>query len=362
MAQHTCGGLPQDTVEIDECHPVEAPQVATAPLTAEPSVSRPNSRGSPPKLARVTSGGDELVAKRPALMPTNRHDAGTGKGADVVRVFAVGVVRIGLGVGIAGATLTLLGLITQRADVFSTAIAIVLLGFWIAARLRPDRAHRLLLRPAVIVLAAAAPAGVAAIGGALASPFVAQSFCVIGIAALITRVTTLVACVLASTTVYVIACLVHPGDVSDAMHGYELTIAMNNLIDCAAIGALLLAMAVSFRGVVIGAPLLLADIRGGGDAPTPMLTRAVQLAGSARPAALCRADPRALSDLLSVAEQRVVGLLADGLTPQQIAQSLGRSVATIRSQLASAKRKTGARTLEQLVDIVVSAAQARHDD
>jgi DNA-binding CsgD family transcriptional regulator len=56
-------------------------------------------------------------------------------------------------------------------------------------------------------------------------------------------------------------------------------------------------------------------------------------------------DPEALSP----AERAVVGLLADGLTPKEIAVARGTSLATVRTQIKSAKRTSGARTLDQLV-------------
>lgn len=52
---------------------------------------------------------------------------------------------------------------------------------------------------------------------------------------------------------------------------------------------------------------------------------------------------------LSPAEQAVVGLLADGLTPKQIAHLRGTSLATVRTQIKRAKRTTQARTLDELV-------------
>ncbi|MDW5597581.1 helix-turn-helix transcriptional regulator [Conexibacter stalactiti] len=52
---------------------------------------------------------------------------------------------------------------------------------------------------------------------------------------------------------------------------------------------------------------------------------------------------------LSPAETAVVALLADGLTPKQIAHARGTSLATVRTQIKRAKRATSARTLDELV-------------
>jgi DNA-binding CsgD family transcriptional regulator len=52
---------------------------------------------------------------------------------------------------------------------------------------------------------------------------------------------------------------------------------------------------------------------------------------------------------LTAGERRVLELLASGLAPKQAALEQGVSISTVRSHIASAKRKTGARTLPQLV-------------
>jgi DNA-binding CsgD family transcriptional regulator len=60
-------------------------------------------------------------------------------------------------------------------------------------------------------------------------------------------------------------------------------------------------------------------------------------------------DPRVLIGTLSAAERDVLVLLARGRAPKQAAYERGTTIATVRSQIAAAKRKTGARTLGQLV-------------
>ena len=58
---------------------------------------------------------------------------------------------------------------------------------------------------------------------------------------------------------------------------------------------------------------------------------------------------------LTEAECKVLGLLRDGLVPKQAALDLSVTLATVRSHIAAAKRKTGARTIEQLVGIYAQA-------
>lgn len=56
---------------------------------------------------------------------------------------------------------------------------------------------------------------------------------------------------------------------------------------------------------------------------------------------------------LSTAELRVVALLAAGRVPKQVAADLGVAVATVRSHIATAKRKTHTRTVSELVGLYV---------
>ena len=70
------------------------------------------------------------------------------------------------------------------------------------------------------------------------------------------------------------------------------------------------------------------------------------------------AAPRGCASMiapLTDAERKVLALLRDGLVPKQAALELSVTLATIRSHIAAAKRKTGARTIEQLVGIYAQA-------
>jgi FixJ family two-component response regulator len=64
-----------------------------------------------------------------------------------------------------------------------------------------------------------------------------------------------------------------------------------------------------------------------------------------------RAQESAAARTLSRKERAVVAGLADGRAPKQLAVDCGVSLATIRCHIQSAKRKTSARTLAQLVAI-----------
>ncbi len=58
---------------------------------------------------------------------------------------------------------------------------------------------------------------------------------------------------------------------------------------------------------------------------------------------------------LTPAERRVVEGLAEGLLPKQVARSSGVSLATVRTHIANAKRKTGARNLPELAALTADA-------
>lgn len=111
-------------------------------------------------------------------------------------------------------------------------------------------------------------------------------------------------------------------------------------------------------GVALSTAALARSIRG---APTdverlrgvhPLLPPALP---SAKPAS---ADDRAHpceTERLTPAELRVVELLATGRAPRQIALDLGIAIATVRTHLKRAKRKTRARTLSELAGAHVAA-------
>jgi len=107
------------------------------------------------------------------------------------------------------------------------------------------------------------------------------------------------------------------------------------------------------RHSITAAPMSLAKVRrGAGVSLTPRLAAAVR----GEPASLLvRADPSALIRPLSPAESQVLDLLTTGLLPKQAARQLQLALPTVRSHIASAKRKTGARTLEQLVGLYAEA-------
>jgi DNA-binding CsgD family transcriptional regulator len=129
---------------------------------------------------------------------------------------------------------------------------------------------------------------------------------------------------------------------------------VNQGIGLAANGAIAVILITLLRRHLESAPASLEAVRAGG----PSLTPTLALAARDAPLALPRADPRDLTSSLTLAERDVLAHLAGGRTAKQVAFDHGLALATVRTHIASAKRKVGARTLEQLVALY---AQAEHD-
>ncbi len=83
-------------------------------------------------------------------------------------------------------------------------------------------------------------------------------------------------------------------------------------------------------------------VAGWSAAPVAALEVPVAAVDLPRPAA-------AVAGSLTPAEREVVTLLAAGRVPKEIAAARGTTLATVRTQIKHAKRRTGARTLDELV-------------
>ncbi len=136
-------------------------------------------------------------------------------------------------------------------------------------------------------------------------------------------------------------------------HGSVLSQSVGELAILLVSAGLTLAAISLLRSTLAHAPAGLAEARAGSiDTITPAVAAAVRGEPTAE---LPRGNPVAITATLSVAERAVLSLLAQGLVPKQAARELGVELSTVRSHIASAKRKTGARTLEQLVGLFVEA-------
>jgi len=110
------------------------------------------------------------------------------------------------------------------------------------------------------------------------------------------------------------------------------------------------------RATLADAPARLAEARSGTARPSGLKHLAAAVRTDGRPA-LPRGDPSAIIACLSARERDVLELLAQGLLPKQIAGRSFVALATVRSRIASAKRKTGTRTLDQLVGLYAEATR-----
>ena len=88
------------------------------------------------------------------------------------------------------------------------------------------------------------------------------------------------------------------------------------------------------------------------------MTTTMELTAPSTYAAVAHRDMRdgAPFAALTHSERRVLTLLAQGLAPKQAAWELHVAISTVRSHIAAAKRKSGARTLQQMVGAFAATA------
>jgi DNA-binding CsgD family transcriptional regulator len=231
----------------------------------------------------------------------------------------------------------------------------VLIALALAGVVRTDAAARL-LRPRGRVIALAALFGLAgAVDFGLYEHFGGIAGALVCIAALVGSVRRVALCLAASVAAYLGAATL-AGHSPAWMAGdgsYDIALQLVNFVGNAGVGVLMVAV---LRSFIASAPQRLADVHAGGRSLTPQLALA---AGGRTVALLPAADVRTLIAPLTRGERDVVALLAAGRVPKQAAHDLSIALATVRSRIASAKRKTGARTLDQLVAMYAEAEAKR---
>jgi DNA-binding CsgD family transcriptional regulator len=240
------------------------------------------------------------------------------------------------------------------AGVLAAGQGIVLVAAGLAGVVRVDVAARVLLPKGRVVLLV----GLFSVGGALDAGlyehFGAVAGALVCIAAFVCAARWVALCVVVCVVGY-LGALARHGSSLAWMVGDGRYIIAGHLVNFAGNGAVGLLMVALLRRFLAGAPQRLAAVRAGGRS----LTAQLALAASGRHVAvLPAADPRTLIARLTHGERQVVALLAAGRVPKQAANDLSIALATVRSRLASAKRKTGARTLDQLVAMYSEAERA----
>jgi DNA-binding CsgD family transcriptional regulator len=271
--------------------------------------------------------------------------------AQATNEVAVAVIRVGFGLMTAVAASDLLFAALANDDATTLAIGALLTACAAAGLLYPDAAAKLLCNRGRALWPAAlfAAAGALDPGVQIHYPEVASAIVWIAVITSSTGVVGL--CVALSAAGYIADLAIQGHAAAWLLDGPGRDLIANQVIDLAAnAGGMLLLIAV-LRWFLGTASHRIAEVRQGGQSLTPQLALAARVPLLALP----RADPRALADHFTTSERNVLALLATGHSPKQAARDLVVSLATVRSHVASAKRKCGARTLDQLVAIYAEA-------
>ncbi|MBV9212719.1 MAG: helix-turn-helix transcriptional regulator [Actinobacteria bacterium] len=178
------------------------------------------------------------------------------------------------------------------------------------------------------------------------------SFPVVAIAAVVTSKRWLAATMAVAIAGYAAGLVASGASLDSLTHGRPFNELANEAFDLILVAIVAQGVVGIMRRALRDAPANLGSVRRGGASLTPELATAVRR-GSQRQ--LSRGDPAAIASTLSHSEHQVVEILRAGLLPKQAASELGVSLATVRTHIANAKRKSGARTVEQLVGLIAEA-------
>jgi len=275
--------------------------------------------------------------------------------AAATEALAVAALRIGFGLmTIAAASDTAFALL-DGAGLLAGIEGAVLTALAVGGLLRPATAARLLRPPGRVVIAAALFALAGAFDWGIQSHFSEVAPAIVWIAVIVSSPPWIVACVLVSAAGYLVDLLLKGHSLAWTLNPNGRELVINQWIDLVANAGAVLVLVTLLRRFTAGFPASLGAARAGGPATTPALAAAVRT----EPVALLpRADAASLITPLTDAEHKILALLRDGLVPKQAALELSVTVATVRSHIAAAKRKTGARTIEQLIGIYAQMTDA----
>ena len=266
-------------------------------------------------------------------------------------------VLIGLLIAVANLAGAALGFTPTGDGVTGSAVAIAVLwcALWALAAAIPEATARCFTRWLTTgLILGALNAMSAALTGGINSPILAVCVYAGWIASVVVRARAAVAISLLLTVSVVVGYVLAGATLSDVLTGpYRYAAVSNALLPfiTGLVGVLLAGVAnANFRRL----PETVAGL-GFGAATSPAM--GAVLAGRALLALPTsdRLTARAVS-ILTSAESDVVALLAAGHHPKQIAGLRGVALSTIRSQIKSAKKKTAARTLSELIVIAWDGA------
>ncbi|MGI8412298.1 MAG: helix-turn-helix transcriptional regulator [Solirubrobacteraceae bacterium] len=210
----------------------------------------------------------------------------------------------------------------------------------------PERAAVLLTPPGRIVLVAAIFAGVGIAEWSVQQHFAEVALAIVWFAVIVSSTRWVVLTVAISAVGYVAGLAAQGHTAGWMIDGPGRDLVINQTVDLIANAAAVTLLVTLLRRFLRSVPARLIEARAGAGVLAPQLNSAV----SGDPTFLLdRGDASGIVFALSEGERNVVGLLVAGLVPKQAALVLGLSLAAVRSRIANAKRKTGARTLDQLV-------------
>lgn len=213
---------------------------------------------------------------------------------------------------------------------------------------RREVATWLRARPWLVIPLAAAQLALAVVDGVHSSPYLA--FCMTSVMLAVIVAKTRVVWLCAGSLV--VACAMTMWiDRAAIADGRDLAGALGHLLSYLSVAGLLLGLRRLYTNFTARVGSRLEEIRAGAPALTPALSLAIER--GAAPIALLPA-PCPLRDLTPTERDVVYGLVR-GRAPKQLAAERGVSLATIRTHIANAKRKTGARTMPGLVAIAARA-------
>ena len=216
-------------------------------------------------------------------------------------------------------------------------------------------------RPWLVVPLGAAELGVAVVDGLIGGPYVAFSMTSIAVAVFVARPRTVWLCVLVLDAGYALAIMVNHTPAAVIRNG-DLGGVLGALLGYPFAALIGLGLVRLFTRFLANVEPTLDAMRDGAPALTAALSKAIERGGHG-PLPLPPAPTAVTPPVrLTAAERRVVEGLASGSAPKQLAHQWGVSLATVRTHIKHAKRKTGARTLSELAAMTAQADWANVRD
>lgn len=266
-----------------------------------------------------------------------------GRISEATHAAVTSVLRVICAIGIANALVMVGVTILVARTPFALGGAIAWVALWWLLRAHADGLpQRFARRPVLLILFGTASVAPIAVDGGLESTLTTQALWLTWIAAVTISAPATVAMAVAmaaATAAGLAAAGLSVNEFAVGPDRFQATLLIFNPIVVTLAG---LALVGVFRHIFNTGGAALDAIRHGEPASTPAMTRLLRR----EPSRLLEAPP---VEPLTEAERAVVMMLRDGLLPKQIARQRGSSLATVRTQIKHAKRKTGARTLNDLI-------------